>query len=220
MNLASKLTAYLLFFFASMFVHGQSEIIKLDYEGKKIPVRVILPKEYSSKRDYPVLIGPGLDNGDLEMGCRYFGSNPERHGWILVESSIHIENRKAIVLLLDYLESNYSIGEQFILGFSANSVDAFNIASIYSERIDGVIGMPGNPNIRDIKKHKSQNILMIVGARDTYWKNRAEKAKTELDKLNYRNKLVVVPKGGHILDELAGDPLFSILNRELLGKTN
>lgn len=176
MNLVIKLT--ILFLFVTMVVQGQSEVIKLDFGGKKIPVRIILPEAYTPDKSYPVLIGPGLDNGNLELGCRYFGTKAEKYGWILVESSIHMEDRKAVSLLLNHLESNYNTNETFILGFSANSVDAFSIASLYNDRIDGIIGMPGNPDTRSIKRHKSQQILMIVGERDTYWKKEQKKQKS------------------------------------------
>ncbi|WP_350292555.1 hypothetical protein [uncultured Croceitalea sp.] len=218
MRFISKFTFCLLFFFAVIIVNGQSKVIRLNFEGKTIPVRIIAPEGYTSNKAYPVLIAPGLDNGNLNIGCRYFGSNPEKYGWILVESSIHMENRKAVGLLLSHLESNYRTDKVFILGFSANSVDAFNIASIYNGRIDGIIGMPGNPEAKSIKKHEDQQILMIVGERDTYWKKRAEKAKVILDEGGYQNELVVIPNGGHILDELTGKPLFNILNRALVSK--
>lgn len=208
----------LLLFLAAMQVNGQNEIIRFDFEGKTIPVRIIIPEDYTPDKAYPVLIGPGLDGGDLNMGCRYFGPQPERHGWILVESSIHMENRKAASLLLNHLETNYSTRGIFILGFSANSVDAFDIGSIYNDRIDGIIGMPGNPDSRNISKHQNQHILMIVGERDTNWRKRAEKAKVVLENEGYQNNLVIIPDGGHILDELTGEPLFSILNKKLLYK--
>ncbi|SHG98109.1 hypothetical protein [Flagellimonas flava] len=204
-----------LFLLILVAVRAQSDVITLDNNGKKIPVRIIKPEGYASNKVYPVLIGPGLDNGNLNVGCRYFGSNPGQHGWILVESSIHMENRKAVALLLDHLELNYRTGKVYILGFSANSVDAFTIASIYNNRIHGIIGMPGNPSSPNINSHKGQQILMIVGERDTYWKNRAEQAKVKLDEKGYQNELVIIPKGGHILDELTGKPLFAILNRKL-----
>lgn len=213
MNLPLKLT--LLFSVMALLVNGQSKAIELDFKGKKIPVRIILPEAYTASKSYPVLIGPGLDKGNLEMGCRYFGAQPKQSRWILVESSIHIENRKAVSLLLDHLDSHYRTSKTFILGFSANSVDAFDIASIYNDRIDGIIGMPGNPNSSSIEKHADQQILMIVGERDTYWKQRAERAKQVLDKNGYQNELVIIPGGGHILDELAGENLFSILDTKL-----
>lgn len=213
MNLAVRLT--ILFFCIVTIVNGQSEVIKLDFEGKKIPLRIILPEGYTANKSYPVLLGPGLNNGNLDMGCRYFGAQAEKQGWILVESSIHMEDRKAVRLLLDYLESNYNTAKTFILGFSANSVDAFSIASIYNDRIDGIIGMPGNPDPRSIKKHINQQILMIVGERDTYWRKRAESAKVALDHAACQNELVIIPNGGHILDELAGEALFSILKKKL-----
>ncbi|MDC6366682.1 MULTISPECIES: hypothetical protein [Flavobacteriaceae] len=214
MKLTYKLTG--LFLLIVVTVRAQSNVITLDYRGKKIPVRIIKPEGYTSNKTYPVLIGPGLDNGNLDVGCRYFGPNPGQHGWILVESSIHMENRKAVALLLNHLESNYQTSKVYILGFSANSVDAFTIASIYNNRIHGIIGMPGNPNSQNIDSHKGQQILMIAGERDTYWKNRAERAKVKLDEKGYQNELVIIPKGGHILDELTGKPLFAILNRKLL----
>ncbi|GAB5473895.1 MAG: hypothetical protein Mars2KO_19940 [Maribacter sp.] len=214
MNLVCKFM--LPFLFVAITVTAQSEVIKLSFEEKRIPLRITLPKGYVTDKDYPVLIGPGLDNGDLSIGCRYFGQKPDQHGWILVESSIHMENRQAVASLLDYLESNYNTDKVFILGFSANSVDAFSIASIYTDRIDGIIGMPGNPDSRTIKSHKDQQIVMIVGERDAYWKKKAQRAKVLLDNEGYQNELVVIPNGGHILDELAGKPLFTILNRALV----
>ncbi len=213
MNLHLKIS--LLFSFVALLAHSQSEVIELDCKGKKIPVRINLPEAYTASKSYPVLIGPGLDNGNLEMGCRYFGVNPKQAQWILVESSIHREDRIAVSALLDHLDSYYRTTETFILGFSANSVDAFHIASIYNDRIDGVIGMPGNPDIRSIKEHADQQILMIVGERDTHWKQRAERAKVVLDQQGCQSELVIVPGGGHILDELAGEALFSILDKKL-----
>lgn len=213
MNLMLKLT--LLFSFVTLLAHGQSEVLELDFNGKKIPVRIILPEAYTASKSYPVLIGPGLDKGNLAMGCRYFGAHPKQSRWILAESSIHMEDRNAVSLLLDHLDSHYRTSKTFILGFSANSVDAFNIASIYNDRIDGIIGMPGNPTTSSLEKHANQQILMIVGERDTYWKRGAERAKAALDKECIQNELVIISGGGHILDELAGEGLFSILDQKL-----
>ncbi|NRB52012.1 MAG: hypothetical protein HRU41_30345 [Saprospiraceae bacterium] len=218
MNLPLKLT--LLFSFIALLVNGQSKVIELNFKGKKIPVRISLPEGYKASKSYPVLIGPGLDKGNLEMGCRYFGAHPKQSRWILVESSIHMENRKAVSLLLDHLDSHYHTSKTFILGFSANSIDAFTIASIYDDRIDGIIGMPGNPDSSSMEKHANQQILMIVGERDTYWKQRAERAKQVLDKGGYQNELVIIPDGGHILDEIAGEALFSILDKKLKLKSD
>lgn len=56
---------------------------------------------------------------------------------------------------------------------------------------------------------------MIVGERDTYWRKRAESAKVALDNAACQNELVIIPNGGHSLDELAGEALFSILKKKL-----
>lgn len=197
-------------------VLGQQKTMKIPIsKGKELLVRITEPEGFSKDKAYPVLLGPGLDGGDLKAGCRYFGTHADRHGWILVESLIHMEKRSVVKMLLDHLEENYAIQELFILGFSANSVDAFQIAEMYHDKFTGVIAMPGNPDYRDKDKLKSLSktkILMIVGERDAYWKNRAVTAKEKLDQWGVCNKLVIVPNGGHILDEFAGDPLFKELN--------
>ncbi|PWL39410.1 hypothetical protein DKG77_00800 [Flagellimonas aquimarina] len=193
---------------------AQERVLELQVGKDKMLVRITVPENYSTSQHYPILLGPGLDNDSLENGCRYFGLNPETHGWILVESLVHMKDRKAVLVLLDYLEANYPVKSIFALGFSANSIDAFQIATQYSDKLAGVISMPGNPNLKDtssLKKLSNQNVLMIVGEKDTYWKKKAEKAKEIMDKHKIRNKLVVVPNAGHILDEMAGPPLFDLL---------
>ncbi len=201
-------------------VFGQQKVMKIPIsKGKELLMRITEPQGFSKDKAYPVLLGPGLDGGDLKAGCRYFGTNADQYGWILVESLVHMEKRSAVKVLLDYLEENYAIRELYILGFSANSVDAFQIAEMYHDKFTGVIGMPGNPSFNDRAKLKSfskTKILMIVGERDTYWKNRAIKAKTKLDQSGLGNKLVIVPNGGHILDEFAGLPLFKELNELIM----
>jgi predicted esterase len=126
-----------------------------------------------------------------------------------------MEKRSAVKVLLDYLEENYAISGIYILGFSANSIDAFQIAEQYANRFAGVVGMPGNPSVTDqgkLHKYSDTKILMIAGERDTYWRNRAAKAKKKLDASGVWNNLIIVPNGGHILDEYAGAPLFRALN--------
>ena len=195
---------------------GQQKTMKIPIsKDKELLVRITEPTEFSKDKAYPVLLGPGLDGADLKAGCRYFGSHADWHGWILVESLVHMEKRSAVKVLLDYLEENYAMRELFILGFSANSVDAFQIAEMYPDKFTGVVAMPGNPNLggRDKSEIFSKTkVLMIVGERDTYWKNRAVKAKEKLDQWGIYNKLVIVPNGGHVLDEFAGDLLFKELN--------
>lgn len=206
-------------FVGSITAFGQQKVIKLPIpKSKDLLIRITVPDGFSKKKTYPVLLGPGLDGGNLKAGCRYFGPNASQHGWILVESLIHMEKRSAVKVLLDYLEKNYSIQGLYILGFSANSIDAFQIAEMYSDKFTGVIGIPGNPsfdNDEKLKEFSKTRILMIVGERDAYWKNRAIKAKAKLDKLELWGKLVIVPNGGHILDEFAGPPLFKELNHFL-----
>ncbi|MCL6266930.1 hypothetical protein [Flagellimonas myxillae] len=213
-----KIIIWLLISLAPVLVQGQSEIVKLNIGQKELLVRITVPENYSMNHSYPVLFGPGLDGGDIDQGCRYFGKNPEQFGWILVESLVHMENRSAMSVLLDHIESNYTCGKKFLFGFSANSVAAFEIASNFSNRISGVIAMPGNPqsnNNQMLNNLSAQQIIMVVGERDTYWKKRAEKAKVILDKRKIWNRLVIVPNGGHILDEFTGHPLFSLLNKTL-----
>ncbi|MCW5517319.1 hypothetical protein [Muriicola sp. Z0-33] len=204
-----------LFFAGHMPVLAQDGVIELTIsKGNNLLARITVPEGFSKDKAYPVVLGPGLDGGDLKAGCRYFGSNKKRHGWILVESLVHMEKRSAVKVLLDYLEENYATSGIYILGFSANSIDAFQIAEQYKDRFAGVIGMPGNPGAIEQKLNKYSNtkILMIAGERDTYWKNRAVKAKKKLDASRVWNNLIIVPNGGHILDEYAGAPLFKAMN--------
>ncbi|RDY59765.1 hypothetical protein DX873_10405 [Flagellimonas nanhaiensis] len=200
---------------------AQQKVMELGTGTNKLLVRITMPDNYSPTKSYPVLLGPGLDGGNLETGCRFFGPNPEKHGWILVESLVHMKSRKMVNVLLNHLEAHYKIKATVILGFSANSVAMFEIASQFRDRIHGVVGMPGNPAIGASEKLKlfaKTKITMIVGERDTYWKKRAQKANKAMDELGIWNNLVIVPKGGHILDEFAGKPLFSVLNKMVYAK--
>ncbi|WP_190809201.1 hypothetical protein [Flagellimonas sp. S3867] len=206
-----------------LFAHGQQKVIELPLGSKKLLVRIIEPEGFSPDKAYPILLGPGLDGGNLNTGCRFFGSNAEKYGWILIESLVHMEKRAVVKVLVEYLKKEYKVNELFILGFSANSIDAFQIASTYNHLFTGVIGMPGNPNISNLttlKRLVNTKVLMIVGEKDVYWKNRAKKAKEIMDSHKIKNTLVVIPNGGHILDELAGKPLFDLLGKMISSKTN
>lgn len=191
-------------------------VYNLPLENGTLLIRITLPDNFQSSGNFPVLLAPGLDGGNLETGCRYFGKDPEQHGWILVESLVHLKGVRAMNRLLDYLDGQYKVEGFHLLGFSANSVPQFKMARQLSKRISSVTGMPGHPEFKNtaaLNELEDFKVLMVVGEKDYWWKNSATKARQKMQEYGLPVNLLVVADGGHILDEFAGKPLFKELEK-------
>ncbi len=173
-----------------------------------------LPDNYDENIAYPVLIAPGMEQDETLLNL-FFGPDPGQHGWILIESVALIRGSKVMQALLDELKHNFTIEGFHFLGYSANSAGEFDIAMDLASEFTSVTGLPGHPRTKDpkkLQKLKPLKILFIVGERDSWWKEQAKDSKRLLESLGIDVRMEIVPKGGHILREYAGRPLFRALN--------
>lgn len=194
---------------------AQSKIYTIEHKQEKLSFKVILPDNFQKNKTYPVLLAPG--DPDRNEPSIYMGSNPSQFGWIIVESIINIKPSFANTLI-EHIKAHYSTSMIFISGFSANSVPMFKCVRKNPKLFDGVIGMPGYANGIDQQTFQSNpnlKIILIVGARDTYWKKQAESAFKQLKNTGFDSSIHVIPNQGHKMEAFAGKPFFNLLNKRL-----
>ncbi len=194
---------------------AQREIARLEIQGAdNLLYAYTLPDSYDPAKAYPVLIAPGMGSEADEVNL-YFGPNPSKQRWILIESIALIKGSGVMSALLEELKVKFKVEGFHFLGFSANSAGEFQIAMDLPHAFKSVTAIPGHPRTKkteELKKLKGLKILMIVGERDSWWKKQAQESKDTMQSLGIDVRLKIVPKGGHILREFAGDPLFNLLN--------
>ncbi len=199
------ITAFLL---CSLFaLRGQRTIHEVQTGGEVLKYALTLPDDFQRGKSYPVLLLPATTHEPFI----YKGEGGASRGWILVESPINIKNSAFLPILVDRLESEISISSVYILGISANSSGAFSLAAQY-DQLDGVIGVPGYPRSQsELKGLKTKRVLLVVGSRDRHWLAQSQATYEILTAMNASVRLEIIPGGGHILHDIAGDPFFELI---------
>ena len=217
-NLLRPLTLSILILFINScnnFAQKKIGQVNIDKAGTKMPYRVTLPDNFSDQRTYPVLIAPG--EGTLYKDYNlFFGDTPSQHGWILIESLAILKGPNAMKALLEKLKAQYQVEGFHLLGFSANSAGQFEVALAMPDSFESIVAIPGHPrtqNKNQLQKLKNVKVQFIVGENDGWWKKQALNYQKILQSLGVDIRLKVVPKGGHVLVGMAGDPLFKVLNQ-------
>ncbi len=215
--LIKLILSYVLILNSYQEVKAQPIVGHVEVQGQKLLYRVTLPDGYDQTKAYPVLFAPGFEK-TTDGNSIYLGNSPSKHGWIIVESIVHMKSEIFTQAIINQIRNNYRTENVYLSGFSANSVDIFRRAAKFVELIDGVIAMPGYANQIDsrvIARNPDITILLIVGEEDNYWKNRSVKAYQRLQALGAIVSLDIIPKQGHIMEDFAGDPFFNLLAERL-----
>lgn len=187
-------------------------------QGKLFKYAYNVPKDYSNKKEYHVLIGPGGGTVDDSNDFLFWGSRTENYNWILIETNATVrpKNMQMVEEFLAHLKLEFQpIGGKFhIIGFSANSAGAFKTVLNLPAYFHSVTGVPGHPRTtskKELIKLKDIKVHFIVGERDSYWLSNAKRVSTILTGLGVHVKLQIVKGGGHVLSEIIGDRFMKYL---------
>ncbi len=189
-----------------------AETFKIDGpRGARIETEVHLPPDFDAAQPYSVLVSPG---------DYYWQDRPSQPGWIVVVSEglwgdQRVANSKPV---LDWLRSRYRIRHDgfHLAGWSANSAGVFEVAMTYPKdvlSVTGIAGMPGRDSEDDLGKLAGIHVQFIVGEKDRYWRQGSERWHELMQKQGISTTLEIVPKGEHVMPEIANEPLFERLNR-------
>jgi dienelactone hydrolase len=188
--------------------------VKADYE-------IILPINYESKREYPVLISLHGDNQNIEIFKKKWKLNEQSDQFILAyfQSSqlsgtnrfIWSEDKKRgksdIINLYNRLKTEYHIDESMVLigGFSSGGALAIDLATCDQIPLKGFIALcpagmeMSQLDINRLTKAKTRNIIgkIISGEKDAFAFNGQKKMSLILDKAGINCELIIIPGMGH-----------------------
>ncbi|WP_262694757.1 alpha/beta hydrolase family protein [Kordiimonas aquimaris] len=178
-------------------------------QGKQIMIKYHLPDHFDQQASYPVMITPG----------NFFLKNdPALHGWVMIEAFFGKTgfNNDDIRSVINHLHELIDVRNDklHMMSYSANSGVMFRVAAAFPNDFAGLLTIPGHPRNRgQFEKLKDMRIRFIVGERDSYWLKEAQKAHDTFKNMGTDTELEIVDNGGHVLEKLAGKPLYDRINR-------
>lgn len=172
--------------------------------GKTIELDYYLPSGFEAHKSYPVMLAPG---------SFFLQDDPAAFGWVVVRAGIGDRRftTKDAETVLDHLSKMVRprSGQFYIMGYSANSEGIFRIAAALPTHFAGILTIPGHPRQSgEYETLAGMKIRFIVGERDGYWLREATKAHTQFMELGTDTDIEIIENGGHVLKQLAGEPLF------------
>ncbi len=162
--------------------------------GSKLPYRLLLPKNYSSNRKYPLVINfhnstrIGNDNeNQLEplskiwIRDEIFGkydcfviapqfsersSNYSEEGILISKPSNDVQ---LILKIIEEIENQYEIDKSriYLVGYSMGGSTAQNLMSMAPQMFAAMVSVAAVPDFSNLKALKNKNILLIHGQNDT-----------------------------------------------------
>lgn len=164
-------------------------------QGKKLPYRLLLPKNYSSHKKYPLVISfhnssrIGDDNEKQLEHIAKVWQRPEirskYEAFVIVpqfneRSSNYVYDVEGnfiskpftdIQLVLDLIkqfEDSYKVDASriYLVGYSMGASTAQNLMSIAPDKFAALVSLAAVPDLSHIEALKKQNILLIHGQQD------------------------------------------------------
>ncbi len=209
--MAKSLPVFLLLGLASLNCQA-TEIVELpSADGGTVTLEITLPPDFDPAVRYSILVSPGE---------YYWQDRPSQPGWIVVVSDAFRGEHRLVdsKTALEWLREQYLVrnGAFHIAGWSANSVGVFEIAMTHSTEflsVTGIAGMPGSGAESQIPNLDRMRVQFIVGENDPYWRQGSERWFEKMKASGIHATLEIIPGGGHVMAELANEPLFERLNR-------
>lgn len=178
-------------------------------QGKSISIKFHLPDNFSQQTPYPVMIAPG----DF-----FLKGDPTMHGWVMIETFFGKAgfSDDDIRSVINHIRQTITVrGDKLhMMGYSANSGIMFRVAATFPNDFAGLLTIPGHPRNRSqFEKLKEMRLRFIVGDRDSYWLKEAQKAHNAFKEMGTDTAIEIIDNGGHVLEQLAGRPLYDRINR-------
>lgn len=190
------------------------------FDGKLVPYRIYVPKNYDKSKKYPLVVllhGAGGDETNfLEAYGRLWPKLAEERGYILASvngrgplSGYRKENggEQDVLDVLDLMKSHYSVDASrvYLGGHSMGGGGTWTIGLKYPERFAGLIPIAGSsalvvPGLEaELKSGRKIPVMMVCGVKDALvsvagCRTVAEKAKA----LNAPIKYAEYAEGDHL----------------------
>ena len=195
-------------------------------DGSELGFALLLPGDFNPAQSYPVLLAlpPGGQSRDMvEAGLgSYWISGAAGRDWIVVSPIAPGGNlffRGSDRLLPELLEA---IGGQLLVegdkyhlaGISNGGISAFRIAVQHPELFHSMVVLPGFPADQDFSKLdrlSGMPVTMYVGEFDTEWVQEMSETQRELERLQVKSRLEIVPGDGHFISKVTGEQIFELL---------
>jgi hypothetical protein len=197
------------------------EVPTINSENGSEKILLILPDGARENTAYPMLIAPG--NANPERPMFFWGTQANTLGWIIVQTKrVYRGSHSELKAVIDAVQSRLAQQKIMVegihmIGWSANS----GRASSHVANMPGVFKslslIPGYGRGRTVEllcRQKDLRYMFITGSRDRSWLSGAEAMRNALNKCGVSNLgFEVIEGGGHVLEEISGTPLFSLLEK-------
>lgn len=167
-----------------------------EHNGKQLPYRVLLPKNYDKQKKYPLVLTfhnssrVGKDNeSQLEPLARIWMREEiyDQYNCIVIapqfstRSSNYVENASGVLAskpsddinlvlgLLKSVEEQYQNIDKkriYLVGYSMGASTAQNILSLAPNLFAGMVAIAAVPDFSNLKSFRSKNIWLIHGQKD------------------------------------------------------
>lgn len=189
-------------------------------DGREEFAIIVRPEANEPGKSYPILYAPG--DRDYPDPSFFWGDTPTKLGWIIVQTeAVYKGTPEHLEELMDAVEAKlthegYQTAERHIISWSANSGAGTRQAGALGSSLRSASFIPGygvGQSVMQMCRHKNLRINFITGSTDRSWLRGAEKMRDQLKACGMEHvTFVVIDGGGHVLREIAGEPLFTVLN--------
>ena len=194
-------------------------------DGTPLDYGVVLPQGYVEGEMYPLLLAfpPGPQTAAMVVaGNRYWGEEAKARGWVVVspiapnETLFFQGSEQYLPEFVQRIEAIYPPegGKLHVAGVSNGGISSFRIATMMPEKIASITAVPGFPQTADfneLEKLTAIPITLYVGENDASWVERMTATEKEIQRLEGRVSLTIVPNEGHVIQNLSGAELYDLL---------
>lgn len=183
-------------------------------------VTIIRPEPLDSTAVYPILFSPG--SRDYPGPTFFWGDTPEKLGWLIVQTEkVYRGTSAELEAVMNAArakleQEGYRIADQHLISWSASSgAGARHAAALGADlrSVSFIPGYGGNRAVEGICTHDNLRVNFITGSRDASWLRGAERMRDSLEACGSAHvSFTIIEGGGHVLREISGEPLFTVLN--------
>lgn len=189
-------------------------------DGAEEFVTIIRPEPRDSATAYPILFSPG--SRDYPGSNFFWGDTPEKLGWLIVQTEkVYRGTSAELKAVMDAAKAKlrhegFRIADQHLISWSASSGAGARHAAALGGDLRSVSFIPGYGGSRAVEgicAHHNLRVNFITGSRDASWLRGAERMRDGLEACgNAHVSFTVIEDGGHVLREISGEPLFTVLD--------
>lgn len=183
-------------------------------------VTIIRPEPRDSTAAYPILFSPG--SRDYPGPTFFWGDTPEKLGWLIVQTEkVYRGTSAELKAVMDAAKAKleregFEIADSHLISWSASSGAGARHAAALGADLQSVSFIPGyggNRAVEGICAHENLRVNFIIGSRDASWLRGTERMRDSLEACGSAHiSFTIIEGGGHVLREISGEPLFTVLN--------